>query len=83
MWLTILNFVWEGDMGDLVWVRIFSLTHNGVRLLFSIIYVMKDIFLVQNIFPQVYPCKLFPLEVSPQDTFEITHNLLKSQIVGR
>ena len=35
-------------------------------------------------FSQLYPYKLFPLEISLQDIFfyEITHNPLKSQMVG-
>ena len=81
-------------MGDLVWVRIFfpksmeleifSLKYNSVRFFFSIVYVMSDIFFsAGHYFSQLYPCKLFPLEIRMQDIFsEITHNPLKSQKVG-
>ena len=77
-------------MGDLVWVRIFfpkplklqifSLTYNDVRFFFQHYIRHEGIF-----FPQVYPCKLSPLEISLQDIFfpEITYDLLKSKIIGR
>ena len=46
---------------------------------------MREIFFSAGYyFSQVYPCKLFSLQISLQDIFsEITHNLLKSQIIGR
>ena len=51
-------------------VKIFFLTYNGVRFFFSIIYVMREIFSIAGYhFSQVYPCKLFPLEISLQDIF--------------
>ena len=41
--------------------KFFSLTYNGVRFFFSIIYVMREIFSIAGYhFSQVYPCKLFP-----------------------
>ena len=69
-----------GDMGDLVWARIFfpkaleldifSLTYNGVRFFFSIIYVIREIFFSAGYyFSQVYPCNFFPLEISLQHIF--------------
>ena len=42
----------------LVWVRIFSLTYNGVRF-FVALYSMRDIFFSAGIFTQVFPCKIF------------------------
>ena len=57
-------------MGDLFGQEFFSLAYNGVRFFFSIIYVMREIFSIAEYhFPQVYPCKLFPLEISLQDIF--------------
>ena len=54
-----LTFVWEG-----VWVIFFL----------SIIYVMSDIsFSAGYYFCQLYPCKLFPLEISLRDTFFWNH----------
>ena len=51
-------------------LKFFSLTYNGVRSFFSIIYVMREIFSIAGYhFSQVYPCKLFPLEISLQDIF--------------
>ena len=51
-------------------VKIFFLTYNGARFFFSIIYVMREIFSIAGYnFSQVYPCKLFPLEISLQDIF--------------
>ena len=67
-------------------LEIFSRTYNSVRFFFSIVYVMREIFFSAGYyFFQVYPCKLFPLEISLQEIFdsEITHNLLESQIIGR
>ena len=47
-------------------LEIFSATYNGVRFLFSELYVIS-----------------VPLEIGLQDSFsEITHNPLKSQMVG-
>ena len=62
-----------GDFTDLVCIgTIFSPTYNGIRFLFSALYFMSDLF----------AC-FFPLEIGLQDFFsEITHNPLKSQMVG-
>lgn len=56
-------------------LEIFSLTYNSVRFFSSIIYVMSDIyfFTAGYYFSQLYPCKLFLLEISLQD---IIHNPL-------
>ena len=84
-----------GDFTDLVWGRIFSQTslelaifspaYNGVRFFFPALYVMSDIFFTAGyLFPRNYlfAC-FFPLEIRLQDIFsEITHNPLKSQMVG-
>ena len=45
---------------------------------------MSDIFFSGGYyFSQLHSCKLFPLEISLQEFFsEITHNPLKSQMVG-
>ena len=80
-----------GDFTNLVWRRIFSQTsleleilsptYNGVRF-FSALYVMSDIFSVRDIFSHLFAC-FFTLEISLQDIFsEITHNPVKSQMVG-
>ena len=73
--------VWVNSLGKnfllkSVEVESFSLTHNSV---------MSDIFFPAGYdFSQSYPCKLFRLEISLEDIFfsEITHNPLKSQMVG-
>ena len=83
-------------MGDLVWVRIFFqswleleiffLTYNIARFFFSIIYVIRDIFFQCRIlfFPSISSQAFPPRNQSTGYFFsEITHNLLKSQIVGR
>ena len=65
-------------------LEIFSPTHNGVRLFFSALYVMSDIFFSAGYFSprNLFAC-FFLLEISLQDVFsEITHNPLKSQMVG-
>ena len=83
-----------GDFTDLVCIgrifsqsslqlEIFSPTYNGVRF-FSALYVMSDIFFSAGYFSprNLFAC-FFPLEISLQDIFsEITHNPLKSQMVG-
>ena len=54
----------------LVKSKFFSLTYNVVRFFFCIIYVMREIFSIAGYhFSQVYPSKLFPLEISLQDIF--------------
>ena len=84
-----------GDFTDLVCIgrifsqtslelEIFSPTYNGVRFFFSALYVMNDIFFGAGYFSprNLFAC-FFPLEISLQDVFsEITHNPLKSQMVG-
>ena len=62
----------------------FSPTYNGVRF-FSALYVISDIFSVQDIYFQgiIYLHAFFPVEISLQVIFsEINHNPLKSQMVG-
>ena len=67
-----------GDVGDLVWVRIFSLYllrynffrhQNGVRFFFIIIRHERFFFQCRLSFPQVFPCKIFPLEISRRICF--------------
>ena len=84
-----------GDFTDLVCIgrifsqtslklEIFSLTYNGVRFFFSIIRHERYIFFSAGYFSprNLFAC-FFPLEISLQDIFsEITHNPLKSQMVG-
>ena len=49
---------------------IFSSTYNGVRFFVSAWYVMSDIFFSAGYcFSEVFPCKLFSLEISRQDIF--------------
>ena len=67
-------------------LEIFSLTYNGVRTFFSVIYVISNIFFsVQDIvFPRCILASFSPSRsVSRILSSEITHNLLKSQIIGR
>ena len=84
-----------GDFTDLVCIgrifsqtslelEIFSPTYNGVRFFFqhctswAIFFFSAGYFSPRNLFA----C-FFPLEISLQDIFsEITHNPLKSQVVG-
>ena len=83
-----------GDFTDLVCIgrifsqtslelKTFSPTYNGVRFFFSIVRRERYFFSAQDIFlPDLFAC-FFPLEISLQDIFsEITHNPLKSQMVG-
>ena len=84
-----LTFVGEGGMGDLVWARIFfpkpleleifSLTYNGVRF-FSALYTSRGKFF-SGIFLQVPPPP-HPKSVYRIFFSEITHNLLKSQVIS-
>ena len=81
-------------MGDLVRVRTFfpnlwSLNffrqHIAEQDFFSALYAMSDMFFFSAVYfsPQVFPCTIFPLELSRRDIFsEITHNPLKRQMVG-
>ena len=82
------------DVTDLVWGRIyfktsleleiFSPAFNGVGVFFSIVRRERYFFSVQDIFfPGIYLHALF-LSKSVCRTFfsEITHNPLKSQMVG-
>ena len=83
-----------GDVTHLVWERIFVLTcleleifstaYNGVRFFFSIIRHKRFFFSVQDtFFPGIFFACFFPVEISLQGIFsEITHNPLKSQMVG-
>ena len=83
-----------GDFTDLVCIgrifsqtslelEIFSPTYNGVRFFFSIIRHERYFFQSRIFFSQeIFAC-FFPLETSLQDIFpKITHNPLKSQMVG-
>ena len=81
-------------MGDFVRVRTFfpnlwSLNffpqHIAEQDFFSALYAMSDMFFFSAVYfsPQVFPCTIFPLELSRRDIFsEITHNPLKRQMVG-
>ena len=61
-------------------LEIFSPTSTGVRFFFSIIL---DIFFSAFFFSRNLFAYFFPLEISLQDIFsQITHNPLKSQMVG-
>ena len=83
-----LTLVGEGVMGVLVWARMsfpkplelefFSKTYNGVRYF----AVMREISVQDIIFPRYILVSFRPRN---QSIFfsEITHNLLKSQIIGR
>ena len=77
-----------GDCTDLVCIgRIFSQTSLELESFsptFSASYVMSDIFFSARYFSprNLFAC-FFPLEISlPDIFFEITHNPLKSQMVG-
>ena len=88
------DFCGGGGMSGLFWARIFfpkpleleifSLTYNGVRFFFSIIYVMREILFGEGYyFSLVYP-SFSPLKSVYRIFFsEITHNLLNSQLIGR
>ena len=72
-------------MGDLVRVRTFFPQHIAEQDFFSALYAMSDMFFFSAVYfsPQVFPCTIFPLELSRRDIFsEITHNPLKRQMVG-
>ena len=82
-----------GDFTNLVWGRIFSQTsleleifsptYKGVRFFFRIIRHERYFFSVGYFFPRNLFACFFTLEISLQDIFsEITHNPLKSQMVG-
>ena len=86
--------VWVMLLTDLVWGRIFFQTSleleifspacNGIKIFFSIIRHERYIFFGAGYFfrRNLFTC-LFPLEISLQDIFsEITHNPLKTQMVG-
>ena len=64
-------------------LEIFPPTYNSVRFFFSTIRHERYFFQCRIFFSQKFICMLFPLEISLQDIFsEITHNPLKSQMVG-
>ena len=65
-WFYWISLYWNNFSQTSLELEIFSATYNGVRFLFSELYVMS-----------------VPLEIGLRDSFsEITHNLLKSQMVG-
>ena len=62
-------------------LKLFSLTYNGAKCLFSIIYVMRVIFSIAVYhFSQVYTCKLFPLEINVQDIFFLKSPITFSKV---
>ena len=71
-WFYWFSLYWNNFSQTSLELETFSPTYNGIRFLFSALYVMSDLF----------AC-FFPLEIGLQDSFsEITHNPLKSQMVG-
>ena len=71
-WFYWFSLYWNNFSQTSLELETFSPTYNGIRFLFSALYVMSDLF----------AC-FFPLEIGQQDSFsEITHNPLKSQMVG-
>ena len=83
-----------GDFTDLVCIgrifsqtsldlEIFSPTYDGVRFFFSIVRHERYFFLCRIFLSQELSASFFPLEVRLHEIFsKITHNLLKSQMVG-
>ena len=84
------GFCGEGGYGweffpQISGVRNFSPDIWQCKIYFSALYTSWAIFCFSAgyYFSQLYPCKLFPLEVSLQDIFsKITHKPLKSHTVG-
>ena len=60
---------------------IFSLTYNGVRFFFSVIYVIREIFLSAGYyFSQVYPCKFFPPRNQSSGYFFLKSSITSSKV---
>ena len=82
-WFYWFSLYWKNFFLNLSGIRNFFPKYNGVRF-FAALNVMRDFFVSAGYFSprNLFAC-FFPLEISLQDIFsEITHNPLKSQMVG-